>query len=528
MSNCPYCGKLTDLQLDSCVHCGGFLKKQAGRPGRPGAQTSQTCPSCGALVREGDIICVACGTNLLTGQKIADEKKAAPSGGGPSVLPVLLGLLAIVLLVVVGALAYFVFFRDPVSRAQSLREEGKLSEAVKLLEDEIQRKPDHAKAHMELGKVYWAANDYAKAGASFEKVYRVQSANLDAAWFAVLGYANSQAANAQDSVAAVLELILTNEPGNQEARYLLASVRGNQGRYGEQAKALDQMLAANPNNAKFRRSLGIANVLDGNAARGEAVLQQSVVADGNDANAKAALGVAQAMQGKLADARAQLQEAINGNTSVLPQALTELGILLAADGKFGEALPLLNDAVAKGEASPAAKYFRAVCMARQRQGEQALTEFESLIRAKGPFATQAAAQSGLIQLEKGDADAALRAVDSAPTGGDPSGEAELQTVRGRAHLALGNPSGAMEAFRNAMKADESYAPAQLEMGLALLQAQQMDEGMRRLERYLSLVNAQDSSTGASEIQALLDQLRKTTARGATAVGRAETQTERGL
>jgi len=67
MSNCPYCGKLTDPNLDNCVHCGGFMKKQdAGKPMPKSEATSQTCPSCRALVREGDIICVACGTNLLT------------------------------------------------------------------------------------------------------------------------------------------------------------------------------------------------------------------------------------------------------------------------------------------------------------------------------------------------------------------------------------------------------------------------------------------------------------------------------
>ncbi|HNT86683.1 MAG TPA: zinc ribbon domain-containing protein, partial [Candidatus Hydrogenedentes bacterium] len=79
MINCPYCGKLTDPKLANCPHCGGPMHAKApSAPRGAGAKPQQHCPSCGAAVHDGMIICVQCGTNLLTGHKIAEERKAPP------------------------------------------------------------------------------------------------------------------------------------------------------------------------------------------------------------------------------------------------------------------------------------------------------------------------------------------------------------------------------------------------------------------------------------------------------------------
>jgi len=81
---------------------------------------------------------------------------------------------------------------------------------------------------------------------------------------------------------------------------------------------------------------------------------------------------------------------------------------------------------------------------------------------------------------------------------------------------LGDIDGARDSFRKATQADPNYAPAHLEMGLVLVQRQDIQEGIRELERYLNLVDREDPESGTSEVQALIDQLRSSVDSGRTA------------
>ena len=119
MINCPFCGKLTDPKLKSCPHCGGVIPKGGGEPELLGARPKkpeQTCPNCHAVVQEGDIICVACGTNLLTGHKVAEERKkqaAQVERRFPwAIVLAVAGLLAVIALIVL----VMILTADPVGR----------------------------------------------------------------------------------------------------------------------------------------------------------------------------------------------------------------------------------------------------------------------------------------------------------------------------------------------------------------------------------------------------------------------------
>ena len=104
MIKCPFCGGLADAASDNCIHCGGPLKSRAVQPGA-GKTAAVLCPACGAGVGPGDIVCVKCGTNLLTGQKIADEKQKEAKPGRFAFRRVLAyGAFALVVLAAAGAL----------------------------------------------------------------------------------------------------------------------------------------------------------------------------------------------------------------------------------------------------------------------------------------------------------------------------------------------------------------------------------------------------------------------------------------
>lgn len=149
MMNCPYCGKLTDPRLNACVHCHAPMRRSAdavvaatgapaGSPAVPFApRNSAKCPNCNTPVKQGDIICVKCGTNLLTGQQVVVQPQAvaaARSGGGL----LRFGAVIVVLLVVFGGIcgSYYVFvYNEPIAKAKRLAGQGNLLEAVQTLNE---------------------------------------------------------------------------------------------------------------------------------------------------------------------------------------------------------------------------------------------------------------------------------------------------------------------------------------------------------------------------------------------------------
>ncbi|MEK7795161.1 MAG: hypothetical protein AAB353_11555, partial [Candidatus Hydrogenedentota bacterium] len=75
------------------------------------------------MVQEGDIICVVCGTNLLTGQKVSEARK--PSKSGTSYRAWAAGGGAALLLLVAAVVAWvYITTRDPVRIALELVEQG--------------------------------------------------------------------------------------------------------------------------------------------------------------------------------------------------------------------------------------------------------------------------------------------------------------------------------------------------------------------------------------------------------------------
>ncbi len=231
MANCPYCGKLTDLNLDNCPHCGGYMqKKQAAAAPKAGDQR-QTCPSCHALVQDGDIICVACGTNLLTGQKVTEERgKLAPRERVRLPIWMIVGVAAVlVALLLVAAYTLFLAQADPVQEAIELSAAGRLLDATELLQKYVSSHPDSAEAHFELGKLYWKTSQYPKAAASFQEVTQLDSKNLEAALLNVLSLASTGGRTPRNQEIAALKQVVDRFPDNETAWRLLGLAQGANG-----------------------------------------------------------------------------------------------------------------------------------------------------------------------------------------------------------------------------------------------------------------------------------------------------------
>ncbi|MCC6698535.1 MAG: tetratricopeptide repeat protein [Candidatus Hydrogenedentes bacterium] len=522
MINCPYCGKLTDPQLDSCVHCGGFLKKQSARPQRKSSAPSQTCPSCGALVRDGDIICVACGTNLLTGQKIAEERKKTVETRSPTTL--IVSIVAAAVIVLLGGIVIFLLTRDPVARAQKLSAAGRTTEALSILETHLAKKPEDPRAQFELGKLHWSIGDYDPAAKAFTEANRLDPKNREAGIYAVLSHAENKTGAGRSSQIAVLENMVKQDPADAEAQYLLGLARGASGDYVGQVDALQQASRSSGATAALQEALGVGLALDKQYPAAESELQAALKASPGDGDVLAALGTLSSLRGDDQAAGEYLRGAVKAQSIVGQEALTRLGLLAIEEGKYPEARELLGQALQARADDRVAQYFRAVCLARMRATEQAIAAFEEISAGQGPFAAKASIHLARLYLAQQTPDRGLEAINRITASLDGTAGAELETVRGRIHQAMGEIESAQDAFRKAGQMDASYPPVHLENGILQVSRGNVAEGIRELERYLELVNPEDPESGAKEVQGLINQLKQSAQApaGATAASR-ETQ-----
>lgn len=503
--NCPVCGKLTDSRLDSCPHCGGYLKSRRQRPQAPAAKRGKTCPRCGSAVAEGDIICVACGTNLLTGQKIVDEaalrrqrQRALPAGwliGG--------GIVA-ALLVVVGFLWIYGATRDPLSQAKRLAAQGETLEALTILEKYVARAPNDGPAVFEMARLQWQSQQFDNAAATFAKAAALDPDNEDAALFAARAAARSERVTPRE-LADLLERAVRLKQNDASLWYTLALARGASGDTAGAIEALERVIELRATDDSAHFSLGVAYGLDGRHAL--AATEFMTVGAARKADALAGLGFVEMMRGNPAEASRRLNEAVAaGGLPSAVQAYVALGRMQLEQGAFAEAQGNLESALAQDADDRQARFLRGLCLRARARVQEALPDFEALANAPGEFTAEAAIQAAEIHLAQNAADRARRAIEPAARAGEKS--AAYFTTQGRIALASGDEEGAMQAFETALRTDRNYAGAYLERGLLNVRREALGPGLADLDQYLTLVGDRGAGTRVEEVRALADQLRQ--------------------
>ncbi|MGI6461894.1 MAG: tetratricopeptide repeat protein [Candidatus Hydrogenedentales bacterium] len=513
MMNCPYCGKLTDPRLDNCVHCGGFLRKKAAPGQRRSSGEKETCPTCGALVQAGDIICVACGTNLLTGQRITEEQPAPAKAGKraftlPSVSLKWVGLATLGFVAVVILLFLLALFlrRDRIGAAIQEYNKGNATQAVTALNDYIQSVPDSVEARQALAWIYWENKEYAFAAEQLASVVRLAPANREAHRGLALGWARAGGEDGRRRARAALEAMVRQFPGDSQAWYLLGLICGVDDDVEGQVAAMREAASGSgaPGLAAKRlTAVGIA--MQGHTESARQAIQKALEEAPNDAEVLAAAGMLASEENDWIAATEYLKAAVNEGTVLEGGALTELAILLISRREFAEARGFLERALALDDTNQRARLFFAVCQLEQGLPEAALQQLEPLLKTTGPLAAEAAVEAARAQLAMNDPTRATQSLQQAIQLGGSS--AALYTLQGRAYARTGEAVAAREAFRQALLADQAYAPAHLEFGLFYLERGESTEAVRMLERYLELIDPASKDARIEEVRTLVAQLK---------------------
>ena len=501
--NCTVCGKLTDSRLDSCPHCGAYLKQRRAAGRAQSSKTRKTCPQCRALVEEGDIICVACGTNLLTGQKVVEETALRK---GPSTAWIVAGSVAAIAAIAAGVFWLYLTTSDPVTSAVRLIEDREYVEAQTVLASYVERIPDNPRAFYELGRLQWRAGQFASAADSFAASVDLDPSNVDAALWAVVSLSRGEVSGAGRRQIDYLERALLYEAGDPVLWYLLAVTRGISGDLPGQIEALEKVVELRPTDDSARWSMGLGYALRGNYK--EAREELALVGDGpRSADALAVRGFVANLEGSSEAAARHFEDAleIKGST-VAWHAMAELGKLRMLQGEFQDAQEHFEEALSLNKNNAYVRYLLAICLEARGRMQDALGEFEAVARDRSGFAMEASVGAARVYLSMGMPDRALQAIEQA---GRLGGEgAAYYTIRGKLRVVEGDDTAAATSFRRAIDNDPLYGAAYLERGLLYVRSDDLLSGLRDLERYLELVGSDVRGTRAADIRALTDQLRQ--------------------
>lgn len=460
------------------------------------------------MVQDGDIICVVCGTNLLTGQKVSEEVRAG-SARSVNKVPLVVGGFLVLLVLGLGAMWAFVASRDPLNQARELISRQQYLEAQDILLAYVERVSDDEEALFELGRLQWRNAQYANAATNFEKVASLTPQNTNAALWAVAALElGGGAANRRRQIVQ-LQNVAKAQPNNDEVWYILALAQGSAGDTPGQIESLERVLTMSPRNSYAQRSLGLGLALQGDYEGAVDRLRSS--ADLEDTlDSRALMGFISSMQGLQGEAIRFLESAVaEQGGAVRWEALTQLGKLLIAQGRFRDAERYLDQATGLRSGADLSEYLHAICIRAQGQPRAALQEFEEVARSGGDLRQAAGIQVADIYLTLNDVQRARDALNNVIIRQGKE-DAPYYTVKGRLSAASGDDARAQDEFRRAISADASYAPAHLENGLLYVKREALPQGLAELEEYLELVGEDDVGTQATQIRELAKQLRQTT------------------
>jgi len=505
MMNCPHCGKLTDPKLENCLHCGGPVRVKAPREGAARGLAAHQCPNCKSSVQEGDIICVRCGTNLLTGQRISEEQTRERRAPWRPWARIAIGVMLAT--AAVAALGYTLYYlsQDPVSEAIRLSQNNNVLEAINVLQRHVAANPRRAEAQALLGRLHYQAQQFDKAAEALSEAARLQPDERDWALMAAAAAARLPGDEGRARLTALLREMLASRQANAQTLHLLALTLGAGGDYAGQAETLRKILEMDPNDAQARRDLGIALAMQGDFEGAEREIRAALQLHSEEADAVAVLGLLPQGDATTAEKVALLERALQSGVRVEPAIRARLGLFRIQEGDFAGALPLFRDA--KADPASDGAFFYALCLQQSNLDTEALSEYDRIVTAGGPHAGEASIQMALIFLNQGNLQRALETTRRAAQLG--AATARMYTVQGRIHLLENNINEAQQAFRNALQADPQYPAAHLENGLMLVGRGMMTEGLRELERYLELAGDDDVQGRRAEIELLVTQLRQT-------------------
>jgi len=494
---CPHCDKAIGEVTGTCPHCGGVLEPASpATDAAPSAVSDEgKCPHCGAELKPGDIICVQCGTNLLTGGRVVTKKRAKRARGGRGVL--VAALIAVIVLAGVGVAVWY-YRHDYATEARRLFLDNQLTEAADSYEKALRRNEHDPRLNFESGLVALELGDYQKAAERFARVIEVDPANTRAQM--LLGVTYALSGNLISELTA-LERAVTDSP-NAQTHFVLGLAYTIAERRKEGLEQLRSAVSLEPNNSEYRRLLGAAYVGLGMYAEAIELLETALAQEPRNPETQLLAGISYTAQGDTENAVTLLAAAAEARTAYEASVRYYLGVAYALSGQYGEAVRELKESLRLQPDNPTAHLALGLTYSIEGRSQEALYEFDKIGDTMSFEAASSSAEGGRILIDQGEIGRAEQRIRKALEA-DPDNYM-AHVAMGYLYSKQGNNAEAVREYREAIRLNPEGAAAHLFLAVHYANEKDFGEAARELEKY---AERSPSLATKDTISALAEQLK---------------------
>ena len=256
--------------------------------------------------------------------------------------------------------------------------EGRLSQAIELLEEAVRLRPDFAQAHNDLGVVLGSLDRLEEAAAAFRAACRHQDGMIDA--HLNLGSA-SQALGRLDDAVAAYSRVVEADPTREEVRIELARMLRSQGRAEEAVSVLEALPPGQPASAALLFNRGVSLQAAAREKEAESAFRRCIELDPDFALAYNNLGCLLRDEGKLEESVATLRRAVELRPDLAVTHMN-LGVAQLARGEAGAALSALDRGLSLAPGNTRALALKAVAHRElgDRDATRRLLDFDRFVR----------------------------------------------------------------------------------------------------------------------------------------------------
>ena len=280
---------------------------------------------------------------------------------------------------------------------------------------------------------------------------------------------------------ALCDDMLRQRPGFADCHLQMSKIAAAEGNLDAARTAAAKAVAVGPRNARAHLQLAALLRERGDLDGAIAHFREALALDPGAPDTRTWLGRALAEKGQLDEAARFLGTAAGPAETAM--AATQLGYVLAKQGKLAEAVASYRRALALDPASAEAHAYLGSALASQSQWDEAITHFEIALKVR-PENAELHDWLGMALREKGRPDEALahfrEAVRLAP------GLAMAHFNLGRALKQQGKLDEAVTHYRRALAIDPRLAAAHNSLGSALGSQGQVREAIREFREALRL------------------------------------------
>ncbi|MEM9413873.1 MAG: tetratricopeptide repeat protein [Planctomycetota bacterium] len=360
-----------------------------------------------------------------------------------------------------------------------------LREVVRAYTDALEENDTFAPGWIALGQVYLLQNDIARARDAFDRAYRIQRTNVEAA---ILLARTLRQTGETDAALDLYREVLRRNPNNSRLMSEYIALEAQSGNRPTAIAQLEATRETRPQDSANRRMLALMYAQDDRIDDALAEIDAIVSYEGETRQSAVSRAEIYSINNQPEQSISQLQAYVEGRGDAVKELdyLSLAEYLLRGDEQE-EAEAVIQQAVAiEDPATRQSSRFWAETLVRMSRMEEAAAVYQDLIRAF-PEDASLKMQVAKVYISMAESDRALSILDSVPASAEKEFlRAQAERFRGNTETALAIVVNAQQTYSNAPVLLNMQAQLLTILGEADLSAGETERGQSRFEEALAI------------------------------------------